>query len=1027
MSRFSPLILLVCTGTSVVAQESSPAALAFADRSELLSNPTLASGVALGVVDMNQDGRDDIIHFDRALDLSIDYQGADGSFLSNSLGRVSDSAQWGLAIGDTDNNGFPDLISGGFFDGLHYLRANSDGSAYSSQTLSNPTIYLQAVNFVDIDNDGWLDLFPCHDLGNNPPFRNDGAGSLSHDPSLINTRTATPSDNSGNYGSVWTDYDSDGDLDLYISKCKSGVTDPTDPRRINQLFQNDGAGNFSEVAATAGLNDGRQSWTTDFADIDNDGDLDCFIGNHLAPSRLMINDGNGVFAEETTARGLTVGWNVIQAIFRDFDNDGWIDLLLTGSEHALWLNDRDGTFTKTENVLTDNFIESAAVGDLNRDGFVDIYAGYARLFNAPRPERPDRLLLNEANDNNFVSITLLGRDSNRLASGAQLELHGPWGTQVREVRSGEGYAVTHSFTQIFGMGPIAQADKLVVRWPSGRVDTALDIAANQFLTLTEGDTTPPTLVALEDRTSLTGAAVSLPVLATDPDGNPLTFSASNLPPGLTIDSASGVISGTTSLASGDFSPIITVSDGWSQISDSFSWTIQARGDDRGLSFPLSRVAIPGRLQAEDYDTGGAGVSYSDRDSSNLGGIYREDGVDLVASADSDGTPAVSWIENGESLNYSIILASGTYDFVARVAAPTTSPGAIRVWLDERELGIIGVPRTASWQTWASATLPAITITGEGPATIRLEFVGSTFSLNWIDVLPSTSPPTPANLQRPFLGRALPIPGRIEAEYYDLGGPGVAYQDNEEANLTNTFRSEGVDLEFSADEDNSTSLSFFDDGEWLEYTLTARPGRYDITLRTAAGVEEPGSVRLTLDGAQIALTQTPDTNGSQSWASTTLRNIAIPKAGAQVLRVEAVGDGINLNWIDFTRVSPLPDSPPDNPLESDELLALAFGGSANGSGNPSPIIPSGSADSLDGGTVAFLTRLDSRSAGNGLANRDFRYLPRASRDLINWDLAVVPTNAQTGLPTPPQGFKYTSYRLVDGSVPRAFFRIDIDAQ
>lgn len=1011
----------------VVAPAATASTASFRDQSALLPNPTHASGVAMAVVDMNQDGRDDIIHFDRALDLVIDYQNANGTFTQRSLGRANEQRQWGLAIGDTDNNGFPDLITGGFFDGLHYLRANANGSGYARQTLTNPSIYLQAVNFVDIDNDGWLDLFPCHDLGSNPPFRNDGTGVLTHDPSLINTRTTTPSDNSGNYGSLWTDYDSDGDLDLYISKCSLRATDASDPRRINQLFQNDGQGGFVDVAAAAGLADGSQSWTTDFGDIDNDGDLDCFIGNHMGPSRLMINAGNGTFREETTTRGVSVSWNVIQAVFRDFNNDGWLDLLLTGEEHGLWLNDRDGTFSKASNPFSANFIESTAVGDLNRDGFTDLYAGYARLYNTPRPERPDRLFTGEPNGNQFISITLLGRESNRLASGARIELYGPWGVQVREVRSGEGYGVTHSFSQIFGLGAEAKADRLVVRWPSGRIDTALNIAANQFLTLSEGDTAAPSLANPGEQNTFTNIQLTLPILAADSEGNTLTYSARNLPPGLTIDPSTGVISGTTAPIAGLFNPTVSVSDGWSQVSQSFLWRVQLPPDQRGLSFPLTRVALPGRIEAENYDTGGPGISYFDREDRNLGGSYRNDGVDIVASGDSDGTPAVSWIENGEWLSYSITVTPGNYDFVARVAAPLPAPSSIRIWLDERELGTIGVPRSATWQSWRDAILPAINIPGNGPRTLRLEFIGSALSLNRIDVLPSTNPALPSNLQRPFLGRALPIPGRIEAEYYDFGGAGIAYQDREESNLTGAFRNEGVDLEPSQDEDGSASLSFFADREWLEYTVSPRAGLYDITMRTAAGVDNPGRLRLTLNGELLALVQPLDSGSPQAWTDTVVRSIAIPTSGPQVLRIEALGNGVNLNWIDFHRIRSLPQTPADETLPAAELLSQAFGGNTANVRPTFPFIRSRSTQGARGDTLTFLLRLDSQRSNQGLTNGDFHYLPQASRDLVNWDLALEPVEVAPGLPSPPQGFKYASYRLVDQTTPQAFFRVDINPQ
>ena len=106
---------------------------------------------------------------------------------------------------------------------------------------------------VDVNNDGWLDIFGCDDVHISDIWGNDGTGSFTDNDGWIDLATAVPSDNSGNYGSVFTDYDCDGDLDLYIAKCRQGVNDPNDPRRINVMYQNDGNNNFTEVADAIGL------------------------------------------------------------------------------------------------------------------------------------------------------------------------------------------------------------------------------------------------------------------------------------------------------------------------------------------------------------------------------------------------------------------------------------------------------------------------------------------------------------------------------------------------------------------------------------------------------------------------------------------------------------------------------------------------------------------------------------------------------------------------------------------------------
>jgi hypothetical protein len=131
------------------------------------------------------------------------------------------------------------------------------------------------------------------------PLINDGTGNLVKQD-LFDFITVPTSDNSGNYGSVYTDFDMDGDLDLYIAKCRQGVNDPSDPRRIDALFVNDGTGFYTQNAKAYGLADGHQTWTADFGDFDNDGDLDLFKTQHDVISELDENIDNDTFINITS-------------------------------------------------------------------------------------------------------------------------------------------------------------------------------------------------------------------------------------------------------------------------------------------------------------------------------------------------------------------------------------------------------------------------------------------------------------------------------------------------------------------------------------------------------------------------------------------------------------------------------------------------------------------------------------------------------------------------------------------------------
>jgi hypothetical protein len=449
---------------------------------------------------MNGDGLDDIARMNQGFQLAIEYQTAPNQpFNHLPVGEMPEGSQWGMCAADVDNNGFPDVLTGGVYDDIKVAMANADGSAYDIDILNEPGTFVLCVNFADINNDGWLDAFVCHDDGAARIFGNDGTGSLVLQPGWINLATVPPSDNSGNYGSVWSDVDNDGDLDLYIAKCRQGVSDPDDGRRINQLFLNNGDGTYTQDTSNAsGLRIGAQSWTADFGDIDNDGDFDCFITNHDVSSQLLENDGAGHFTDISATAGI---FNVItglpiQGIFRDFDNDGFVDILVAGSEHFLFRNNGDKTFSTVENIFDGNQIESFALGDLNRDGFQDIYAGYAEVFTDPS-NIPDVLWMNAGNGNHFFGLNLRGVESNRNGVGAKVVLYSALGIQVREVRSGESYGIMNSMQIHFGMGQTT-VDSVKVYWPSGIVDVLYQPASDQYLTLEEGGCIVPQVTAVAD-------------------------------------------------------------------------------------------------------------------------------------------------------------------------------------------------------------------------------------------------------------------------------------------------------------------------------------------------------------------------------------------------------------------------------------------------------------------------------------------------------------------------------------------------
>lgn len=466
----------------------------------ILFDQSAHSGGCVGIADMDGDGYDDLILLDQSKHVYIDYQAANGTFTSYDMGAASSSQQWGMAVGDVDNDGHKDFFSGGNGDGVHFLRMSGRGNG-SWSNLNNGNMFMQCANMADINNDGWLDAFGCHDTNAPRIWLNNGSGTLSYN-NYVDFATNPSSDASGNYGSVFIDFDNDGDLDFFIAHCRQGVNNSADPRRWNRLFVNDGTNHYTDQALTFGVQNREQSWTTDFGDIDNDGDLDMVVTNHSRSMQLFLNDGTGHFTDATSGSGIDVSAAFLQSKFEDLDNDGFLDLItsgnLGGSAEFYFHGNGDGTFTSMPGMLPEpsaRNLHTFALGDMNHDGFIDVYAGYGSGYVTPSSSRPDELYLNNGNSNHFLNFNLKGVTSNRDGVGARVTLYGPWGTQIREVRAGESYGIVCSFTCHFGMGANSVADSAIVRWPSGIVDKYYSLAADQWIRTIEGETRTTMLAA----------------------------------------------------------------------------------------------------------------------------------------------------------------------------------------------------------------------------------------------------------------------------------------------------------------------------------------------------------------------------------------------------------------------------------------------------------------------------------------------------------------------------------------------------
>lgn len=437
------------------------------DRLSFVSQPVTTAGTFNNcVVDMNGDYLDDIVSVVSATQIVISYQQQGGGFnnVTYTVPSTTITPSWSIAAGDYDNNGFNDLVYGSG-SGIAFLKANSDGTAYTADR--KPQSFLvQRTNFIDINNDGKLDAFICDDNAPNRYYMNDGSNMNHYQGGMGDFPSG------GNYGSIWTDYDNDGDMDLFIAKCSGGGSGPGG--NIDELHRNNGNGTFTNVAATANIANPTQTWSAAWGDFNNDGWMDAVVGINSTTnglSKVMKNNGDGTFTDKSSGSG----YDTTSALSReyvayDFDNDGFLDVL--GAGNTIMFGNGNFGFVPNANTYSLNSTKRP-IGDLNNDGFLDIQNG-------------NTILMNAGNTNKWLKVTLKGTQSNRNGIGARVEIYGSWGKQIRDVQSGTGFGNMSTLNTHFGIGQATAITKVVVKWPSGLVDVINNVTPNTTLNVVEG-------------------------------------------------------------------------------------------------------------------------------------------------------------------------------------------------------------------------------------------------------------------------------------------------------------------------------------------------------------------------------------------------------------------------------------------------------------------------------------------------------------------------------------------------------------
>ena len=315
----------------------------------------------------------------------------------------------------------------------------------------------------------------------------------------------------------WLDYDNDGDLDIFlVNDDIGGVYQPT------KLFRNDGSDgtggwNFVEVAASVGAQYSLNGMGLGVGDYNNDGHLDMSFSN-MTDAVLLTNDGDGTFTDDsnttiiasTTSSSTTWG-----TAFFDHDNDGWLDLYMVNGSlgvgastpNYLFGNNGDGSFSNLSvdtNLNDGGRARGLAIADFNEDGFMDVLVlNYGQT---------PALLQNDGNSNNWLSVTVEGSESNRDGIGTRVILVSGGETQIREISSGASHGGGDQRVALFGMDG-ETSGTLTIQWPNGEVESLGTVSSGQQLHFVEPPSNPGGGTTYVDVTASVGitAVDTLPV------------------------------------------------------------------------------------------------------------------------------------------------------------------------------------------------------------------------------------------------------------------------------------------------------------------------------------------------------------------------------------------------------------------------------------------------------------------------------------------------------------------------------------
>lgn len=399
----------------------------------------------------------------------------------------------GATFADCDNDGDLDAFVVNWYNQNNLFYTN-DGAGNFTAISSVPVVtsggYSETASWGDYDNDGLLDLYVTRSGGTvstnkNLLYHNDGGNAFTKILSGTPVTDATISRCVN-----WTDMDDDGDLDLF-------VTNEGNFNNDENIYRNDGSGLFTKITTGELVTNGAFTMSSSWGDYDNDGDLDVFLSNDRASNALFRNEGNLNFTKISSDTVSNTNAHSFSSAWSDIDNDGDLDLFVTNSYYTitkqlnfLYINNGDGSFSRINNTVpaTDSsWSYGCAFADYDNDGFEDLAVATVNFNNI---DEPDFLYHNDGNNNQWITIKLIGTITNKSAIGTKIRINaiinGMHVWQMREISAQTSYCGQNDLRAHFGLGNATIIDSMIVEWLSGSKEIFSNININQFITVTEG-------------------------------------------------------------------------------------------------------------------------------------------------------------------------------------------------------------------------------------------------------------------------------------------------------------------------------------------------------------------------------------------------------------------------------------------------------------------------------------------------------------------------------------------------------------